>query len=61
MFTAADKLVLVAALEDRISVAVRAQRAARFPTMAPVYEAEISATRALIEKVRNVKDSTPGR
>lgn len=55
MFTAGEKAILVKSLEASIEVAVRAQRAARYPEMAPVYEKVITEHRALIEKVRNVK------
>lgn len=55
MFTAAEKLLLLAALEGQIASLVRAQKAARFPDMAPVFEKNISVHRALYEKVNNVK------
>lgn len=56
MFTAPEKDMIIGALEDKIGIATRAQRAARFPEMSPVYDKHISLLRALIEKVRNAKN-----
>lgn len=57
MFTQAEKLAIVNALEDRIKVIGRAQKVGRFPAMAPFFEKEVSDLRVLIEKVKNAKGS----
>lgn len=55
MFTAQEKVLLVRALEMMIASHVRAQKAAKFPDMEPVYERSIANLRSLVEKVKNAK------
>lgn len=55
MFNAHEKMLIVSALEMAIAAAVRAQKAARFPEMGPIFEKAISNHRAIIEKVQNAK------
>lgn len=55
MFTVQEKVLLVGALEMMIASHARAQKAAKFPDMEPIYERGIANLRSLIEKVKNAK------
>lgn len=55
MFTAAEKALILQALEDEITRIKFSQKKSRLPEMLPVFEKHISVVRALVEKVRGIK------